>query len=177
LLRFNLKTEQAQVLGYHEGVAARSCFASTTNSLVTGGWDHTLRVWDPRQSKSQASRHQLSERVYDMDISPSSNLLVVGMAGRLTEIWDVRKMNEPVQKRESSLKFMTRSVACMHNGEGNSTNVNILPHLTCRKATQMDQLKVASLLNTLTRHQRYKKRNTPSSATARRSTARILWHL
>jgi len=44
--------------------------------------------------------------------------VVVGMAGRHIHVYDVRKMNEPLQKRESSLKFMTRAVACMIDGKG-----------------------------------------------------------
>ena len=48
----------------------------------------------------------------------SENTLVVGMAGRLVNIWDLRNMNEPLQRRESSLRFMTRTVACMADGTG-----------------------------------------------------------
>jgi cell cycle arrest protein BUB3 len=71
--------------------------------------------------------HEVPERVYDMDISEQSQKLVVGLAGRHTEIFDLRKMGDPIQKRESSLKYMTRAVACMHNGTGSlfcRTNVH-----------------------------------------------------
>lgn len=52
-----------------------------------------------------------------MDIS--GNTLVVGMASRMFHIYDVRKMEGgPVQERESSLKFLTRAVACMLDGQG-----------------------------------------------------------
>lgn len=61
---------------------------------------------------------ELPERVYDMDLTEQSQKLVVGLAGRHNEIYDLRKMDEPLQKRESSLKYMTLSVACMHNGTG-----------------------------------------------------------
>jgi cell cycle arrest protein BUB3 len=44
--------------------------------------------------------------------------LVVAMASRLFNIYDIRKMEAPVQQRESSLKFMTRSLACMMDGQG-----------------------------------------------------------
>ncbi|EEB88033.1 hypothetical protein MPER_14369, partial [Moniliophthora perniciosa FA553] len=46
-----------------------------------------------------------------------NNTLVVAMASRLFNIYDVRKMDMPAQQRESSLKYMTRSVACMVTGE------------------------------------------------------------
>lgn len=44
--------------------------------------------------------------------------LVVAMASRLFAIYDIRKMDAPAQQRESSLKYMTRSLACMPDGEG-----------------------------------------------------------
>lgn len=36
--------------------------------------------------------------------------VVVACAGRAVNIWDLRKMSEPEQRRESSLKFQTRAV-------------------------------------------------------------------
>ena len=44
--------------------------------------------------------------------------LVVALASRLFHIFDVRKMDKPEQTRESSLKFLTRALACMSDGEG-----------------------------------------------------------
>jgi cell cycle arrest protein BUB3 len=46
------------------------------------------------------------------------NTLVVAMASRIFHIYDIRKMDAPAQQRESSLKFMTRSLACMVDGQG-----------------------------------------------------------
>lgn len=43
------------------------------------------------------------------------------MAHRNVHVYDVRKLEEPKQKRESALKFMTRSVACMADGKGTSS--------------------------------------------------------
>lgn len=51
-----------------------------------------------------------------MDLS--RNTLVVAMASRMFHIYDIRKMDAPAQQRESSLKFMTRSLACMVDGQG-----------------------------------------------------------
>lgn len=46
--------------------------------------------------------------------------LVVAMASRLFNIYDIRKMDTAAQTRESSLKFMTRALACMVDGQGQS---------------------------------------------------------
>lgn len=48
------------------------------------------------------------DRVFAMDIAGC--LVVVACAGRAVNIWDLRKMSEPVQRRESSLKYQTRAV-------------------------------------------------------------------
>ena len=50
--------------------------------------------------------------------SEFTNNLVIAMASRLFHIYDIRKMATPAEERESSLKYMTRSLACMPNGEG-----------------------------------------------------------
>ena len=42
------------------------------------------------------------------------------MASRMFQIFDIRKMDKPAQERESSLKFLTRALACMVDGQGAS---------------------------------------------------------
>jgi cell cycle arrest protein BUB3 len=44
--------------------------------------------------------------------------LVVAMGNRHIYIYDVRNMNETLQKRESSLKYMTRAVGCLPTKDG-----------------------------------------------------------
>ena len=47
-----------------------------------------------------------------------NNTLVVAMASRIFHIYDIRNMSAPSQSRESSLKYMTRALACMTDGQG-----------------------------------------------------------
>ena len=86
------------------------------DAIITGSWDRTVRFWDPRAPTAQQSSYQLPERVYLMDTVGHG--LVVALASRLFHIFDVRKMDKPEQTRESSLKFLTRALACMSDGEG-----------------------------------------------------------
>lgn len=102
------------------------------DALITGSWDQSLRFWDPRVETAEVSSHALPERVYSMDLV--NNTLVVAMASRLFHIYDVRKMGEPAQTRESSLKFMTRSLACMADGQGEQL-VRGLPPLGAERVT------------------------------------------
>lgn len=94
--------------------------------MYTGSWDQTVRAWDPRSPSANPPAYAQPERVYAMDAA--DNTLVVAMAGRLVNIYDLRMMKEsssnggelcePTQRRESSLRFMTRTIACMSDGKG-----------------------------------------------------------
>jgi len=115
-----LETEQTFHLGNHEDSISSVHYATEISSLVSGSWDRTLKFWDPKSKSSQAtSSHTLPERIYHMDLV--GHTLVVAMASRLFQIWDVRNMQSPVSQRESSLKYMTRAVACMSDQKGYAT--------------------------------------------------------
>jgi len=92
--------------------------------VITGSWDRTVRFWDRRSASAQQLSYELPERVYHMDLT--KNTLVVAMASRMFHIYDIRKMDTPAQQRESSLKFMTRSLACMVDGQGESVSAGFL---------------------------------------------------
>ncbi|KAG9221543.1 hypothetical protein CCMSSC00406_0009366 [Pleurotus cornucopiae] len=115
----DLQTEKMTALGPHSDAVSSICHSRESNSIITGSWDRTVRFWDSRASSAQQSSHDLPERVYHMDIV--NNTLVVGMASRMFWIYDIRKMEVPAQQRDSSLRFMTRSLACMIDGQGFAT--------------------------------------------------------
>lgn len=127
--RLDLSTEKITYLGTHSDSISSMVFSTSTNSLITGSWDRSIRFWDPRSPNPNAPagsppNHEVSksdtpERIYAMDIV--QNTLVAAMASRLFQIYDVRNMRMPMQQRESSLKYMTRSLACMPSGEGYAT--------------------------------------------------------
>ena len=131
--RLELETEKIHNLGQHNDPISSmnysqdtsaylfphellSCAHPVPDALITGSWDRTVRFWDPRASTPQVASHEQPERVYFMDLV--GNHLVVAMASRLFHIFDIRKMEKPEQTRESSLKFMTRALACMSDGQG-----------------------------------------------------------
>ncbi|KAH9923407.1 WD40 repeat-like protein [Epithele typhae] len=115
----DLETERVSHLGQHSDAISSMNWAREQNALVTGSWDRTIRFWDPRAANQEQATHKLPERIYHTDLV--SNILVVAMASRLFHIYDVRKMDAPAQTRESSLKFMTRALACMADGQGYAT--------------------------------------------------------
>ena len=86
--------------------------------MITGSWDKTLKCWDPRgasgQEKTLVGTYSQPERVYSMSLV--GHRLVVATAGRHINVYDLRKMSQPEQWRESSLKYQTRCVCCYPNG-------------------------------------------------------------
>lgn len=146
-------TRPNRVISTHQDAVKCVHYSTQYDILITGSWDRSVILQDPRlfsSSKSFASTStsnlvlpNLPSKVYSLDTS--ENKLVVAMGNRKIWIWDLRKLNEvvqkvnefhlnnshagsvgehglvpppPLQERESSLKFMTRSIKCMPNGQG-----------------------------------------------------------
>ncbi|KAK5583739.1 hypothetical protein RB653_005337 [Dictyostelium firmibasis] len=105
-------------IGSH-GEGVRSVvFNGTTQQLFTGGWDQQLKLWDIRSDKMEISNHDLQSKIFTMDVSPISNMLVIGTADKYITIYDTRQMETPVQKRESSIKYQTRCIRAFTDGKG-----------------------------------------------------------
>jgi WD40 repeat protein len=102
------------------------------DALISGSWDRTLKFWDVRAENPQQSSHEAPERIYQIDLADTK--LVVAMASRLFHVYDIRRMDKPDQVRESSLKYMTRSLGCMSDKTGKRHEFSTEPKLihTCR---------------------------------------------
>eukprot|EP01112_Ceratiomyxa_fruticulosa_P016436 TRINITY_DN4967_c0_g1_i1.p1 TRINITY_DN4967_c0_g1~~TRINITY_DN4967_c0_g1_i1.p1 ORF type:complete len:349 (-),score=60.61 TRINITY_DN4967_c0_g1_i1:56-1102(-) len=119
-------------IGVHEKAIRCVSYCVEKNVLVTGSWDSTCKVWDLRSSSPLVSTIPLPNKVFTMDLSnssPNSNVspskLVVGTAARNVYIYDLRNLGmdnkgsiEPIQRRESSLKYQTRTIKCFPDGSG-----------------------------------------------------------
>ena len=139
LFRWDLQTEECRVLSSHSRPISSLLYLTelsvslsftareetdffirhSTDLIATGSWDSTVALHDPRAPKPQVASFTQPERVYHMDAV--GNTLVVAMGGRKINIFDVRRMEKPTQERDSSLRFMTRALACMPAGEGRRT--------------------------------------------------------
>lgn len=94
--------------------------------VITGSWDKTVKCWDPRgasgQERTLVGTYAQPERVYSLSLV--GNRLVVATAGRHVNVYDLRNMSQPEQKRESSLKYQTRCVRCYPNGTGTKLSLD-----------------------------------------------------
>ncbi|TPX38029.1 hypothetical protein SmJEL517_g00022 [Synchytrium microbalum] len=115
LKMYDLQAQKETILGSHDEAIRIVDYNQKTNMVITGSWDKSVKTWDPR-TPSHLSQTDLPAKVFAM--STADTKVVISMAQRLIHIYDIRNMSETLQQRESSLKFMTRVVKCMPNGEG-----------------------------------------------------------
>ncbi len=94
------KTLSTTLLGHSNRVFAAAFTADSTPTIVSGGWDSTVRVWDVRTGKSElqaygysiCSSHALATHPTDahtIAVAPSKS-------GQPCAILDIRNMSQPV---------------------------------------------------------------------------------
>ncbi|KAL8283306.1 hypothetical protein RQP46_005716 [Phenoliferia psychrophenolica] len=124
-LDFN--SSASSVIVRHDDAVKCIEYSKDLNSVLSAGWDSTLRLTSPTDPTSSTVVH-LPGKVYSL--ATSATKIVAAMGSRAVWIWDARMLKdalekkgevEPWQKRESSLKFMTRAVRCMPNDDGYAT--------------------------------------------------------
>eukprot|EP01122_Echinamoeba_exundans_P013320 TRINITY_DN5799_c0_g1_i1.p1 TRINITY_DN5799_c0_g1~~TRINITY_DN5799_c0_g1_i1.p1 ORF type:complete len:331 (+),score=67.71 TRINITY_DN5799_c0_g1_i1:44-1036(+) len=113
---YDVPSAQETVVGEHEGAVRCLEWNRQEQLVISGSWDGSVRLWDMRARERCTANLRQPERVYTMDVI--QNKLVVGTAGRHIWIWDLRRMKEPEQRRESSLKYQTRCLRAYPDGSG-----------------------------------------------------------
>ena len=128
----------SNLIGYHSLPIRCVEFNPSRSLIITGSWDKSIKLWDARIGNSNnnnnnnnntnntnnnsdnqtalISTHTLSDKIFSMSMQEKDgNYLIVATADRQVFIYDVRNMDTYVQKRESSLKYQTRTVLCHPN--------------------------------------------------------------
>jgi cell cycle arrest protein BUB3 len=118
-------------LSTHEQGVKSVVYSKEHSLVISAAWDSTLHVHPAGDATWPPVTVSLPSKPFSLSISPTK--LVVAMASRALHIYDLEALAkqcstttttttkldiEPWQRRESSLKFMTRAVACMPNDEG-----------------------------------------------------------
>lgn len=118
--RLIFATGKEDILGKHDAPVRCVEYSYAAGQLITGSWDKTIKCWDPRgasgQERTLVGTYAQPERVYSLSLV--GHRLVVATAGRHVNVYDMRNMSCPEQRRESSLKYQTRCVRCYPNGTG-----------------------------------------------------------
>lgn len=121
------------MLSAHKAPVNRIAYSKEHNLLISSSWDQTLHLHFLSNPAITPVTIELPSKPFSLALSPTR--LVVAMASRTNYIYDLKTTSmiasqsgggvvhvEPWQKRESSLKFMTRAVACMPNDAGYATS-------------------------------------------------------
>jgi len=112
----DLTTRHEQIIGEHTQPIRCVEYSPQPSIVITGAWDQTVKLWDVRSHNYCIGIFPQPGRVFTM--AQSLNRLIVGTSGRNVWIWDLRKMKEPEQRRESSLKHQTRAIRAFIEGDG-----------------------------------------------------------
>ena len=117
---FDIATSARTVLGAHASPARAVSPITTPRArgalVASGGWDRTVRFWDPR-SPACASECAVPGKVFAMSVVGST--LVAALSGRKVVVFDAAsRLDGPLQERESSLRYQTRAVQCFPDGKG-----------------------------------------------------------
>ncbi|KAH8752021.1 WD40-repeat-containing domain protein [Diaporthe sp. PMI_573] len=129
--RVDLETGSQTVMSEHTRPVRCVVFSAEHQLLVSASWDSTLHIHNTAAPDSPPAVVQLPGKPHAMSSSPTK--VVVAMTARLVHIFDLPTIAKqlasssapeikPWQQRESSLKFLTRAVACMPNDAGYATS-------------------------------------------------------
>lgn len=135
--RIDLNTSEQTVLSTHDAPVRHVIYSPEHNVVISSSWDSTLhihRLEEGPDSELVPAVVPLPSKPFSISLTASK--LVVGMASRALHIYDLKALAlltaqsdsttangnrvevEPWQRRESSLKFMTRCVSCMPDDLG-----------------------------------------------------------
>ncbi|KAF6027592.1 BUB3 [Bugula neritina] len=114
LKMYDFNAAKEFVVGSHEAGIRCVDYCPEVNVVITGSWDSTVKLWDPRTPCGTGSFSQ-PDKVYAMAVS--GDKLIVGTAKRKVLVWDLRNMGYVQQRRESNLKYQTRCIRAFPNKE------------------------------------------------------------
>ncbi|KJZ79225.1 hypothetical protein HIM_01376 [Hirsutella minnesotensis 3608] len=128
--RINLETGDMTLMSKHDAPVRCVVYSREHNILVSASWDCSLHIHNLKDHSNKFVKISLPGKPHAMSASPSK--VVVAMTGRIINIYDFNAMEhmlalgskelKPWQQRESSLRFLTRAVACMPNDAGYATS-------------------------------------------------------
>lgn len=136
--RIDLNTGEQTVLSSHEAGVSSIVYSRELNIIISSSWDSTLHIHLATDLQALPVIVPLPSKPFS--IAATATKLVVSMASRSLHIYDLKALAlltaqldstvpgdnrvevEPWQRRESSLKFMTRAIACMLDDSGYATS-------------------------------------------------------
>jgi len=127
--RIDLTNGSKAILSSHPKPIKCIAYAASSSLLISASWDATLHIHNLSSTRTpdpnSCSIVTLPSKPFAVSLSATK--LVVAMSNRAFHIYELSALAslppgpanlEPWQARESSMKFMTRAVACMPDDSG-----------------------------------------------------------
>ncbi|KAJ9604426.1 mitotic spindle checkpoint protein Bub3 [Cladophialophora chaetospira] len=130
--RIDVTSGSQTVLSTHDNGVRSVVYSKEHSLVVSAAWDSTVHIHPSGDAEWSTATINLPSKPFSLAVSASK--LVVAMANRALHIYELKALAsecrssanslqnrldiEPWQRRESSLRFMTRAVDCMPNDEG-----------------------------------------------------------
>jgi cell cycle arrest protein BUB3 len=106
----DLHTKAVTRFGSHAAAVRHVAYSREFGLAVSGGWDGAVKVWDVRNGgNAMIHEAKLGGKVFGMDAQ--RHLLVVATSDRQVVAYDLRNFAQPLEQKESPLKYQTRCVA------------------------------------------------------------------
>ncbi|KAG9259185.1 WD40-repeat-containing domain protein [Emericellopsis atlantica] len=128
--KVNLETGEMTEMSKHAAPARCVVYSPAHGVLISASWDCSLNLHNVRDPSSTPIRIPLPGKPHAVAASPSK--VVVAMTGRIINIYDLQTIQNLFssgqtelklwQQRESSLRYLTRAVACMPSDAGYATS-------------------------------------------------------
>ena len=117
VINVNVNRGEHSNLGDHDDAIRCVKYSSRLGLIVSGSWDRTVRTWDLRASTHWTGTTVVGGKVYAMGLCDSLNYLVLATDRTDLILYDLRKMSESIERKESPLKFQTRCIEINPNGQ------------------------------------------------------------
>lgn len=99
------------------------------DGVLTGSWDNSVRLWDPRKPGGEAVKLMAPAKVYSMSLAPEAGTIVVACADRKVATFDIRGAGAgggagapavagaAAKVRDTALKHQLRCIRVMPDDE------------------------------------------------------------
>jgi cell cycle arrest protein BUB3 len=105
-----------RILGRHQAPIRACEFVKSLGALLTGSWDCTMKLLDPRAASSEITSIALVDKVFAMDVFDTK--AVVALADGSLNTFDLRNLDAGAQvSRPSTIGHQIRTVRMFERGE------------------------------------------------------------
>ena len=136
VIQIDFETNMARVLGTFNEPSNKIAYSAKHDILISTSWEGIMQVLD--FGSDSLIRVKLAQKPYAISLTDTH--AVIAMAERKVSVYDLQALKtlvlqadvpvddqtvheiQPWQERESSMKFITRDVACLLDGTGFATS-------------------------------------------------------